>query len=469
VVNATKIDLTWPGNNQGISYDVYFGESSSSVKDANHESPEFKQNQTNKIFTATGLAFNKTYYWRVDMLKSDGNVIPGMTWAVNTRLPPPSSELTVVNGSFESPTIDEAVAQGNPGEANEANKWADTLRCNGWVGSKGGVCREMVVDGNQNFYWYDPQSTSIEQKLGDVSGDTDKTYTVQYTRKIVAQPSIAKLKFRAELLVGGEVVDFEELNNASAIQEKHRLSYTNDGSRAGQPITIRFSAHSSKRYTNSSEAQMVFIDSVLAFDTITPNVVNGETSAVRTQPSPPSTEMTVINGSFESPSIEEAIANGISGQIGHFAGLLRFKGWVGKGDASTTMVAEGKQCLHWVNPNDESIEQTLGYLTGEIGKTYIIQYTRQINAEPSLATLKFRAELLVGDRVVDFEEISNARAGKGIRWLKYTSDGKGTGQPFIIRFTADSHGGTAIQRVQVDDVKFVTEDDVRRTKRPAKK
>jgi serine/threonine protein kinase len=486
VLNATKIDLTWAGSSQGVSYDVFFGDSNSAVTDANRVSAEFRQNQTNKSFTATGLAFNKTYYWRVDMLKSDGNVI-GDIRAVSTRLPPPSSELTVVNGSFESPTIAEAVAKGYPGESG---KWSDTLRCNAWVGSKGGVCRDMAVDGNQCFYWYDPEDESIEQTVGYVATEAGKTYNVQYTRKIVAQPSIAKLKFRAELLVGGKVVDFEELNNASAIQEEHRLSYMSDGSRAWQPITIRFSADSSKRYTSLSEAQSVFIDSVLAFDAIMPvasatgeilsgdNVVSGKPSAVRIRLPPPSTEITAINGSFESPIIAEAIANGISGQIGSYAGLLRFKGWVGKGYAgyatttATTMVAEGKQCFFWSDPQDEAIEQTLGYVSEEFGKTYNVEYTRQINAQPSIATLKFRAELLVGGRVVDFEEIYNASAGKGVHRLKYKSDGRSTGQPLTIRFTADSNKNytnpSEAQRVLIDDVKCDMGDNARRTRQPAK-
>ena len=469
VVNATKIDLAWSGGNQDLSYDVYFGENSSLVRDANHESPEFKQNQTNKNFTATGLAFNKTYYWHVDMLKPDGNVIDGNTWVVSTRPPPSSSELTVVNGSFESPTIAESVAKGYPGESG---KWSDTLRCNGWIGGKGGVCRDMVVDGNQCFYWCDPDNESIEQTVGYVGGGIGKTYNVQYTRQIEAKPSIASLKFRAELLVGGKVVDFEELRNVSAVQQEHRLSYTSDGSRAGQPITIKFSAHSSKRYTVRSESQMVFIDAVFAFDAITPDDVNAETPAVHIQLPPPSKEMTVINGSFESPTIAEAIANGKEGVPGEWAGDIRFDGWVGKGRATGAMVAEGKQNFFWCDPQDESIEQTLGYLTGEIGKTYIIQYTRQISAKPSIATLKFRAELLVGDKVVDFEEIDNMLVGKAVHRLKYISDRRSTGQPFKIRFAANSNKNfttqSEAQYVFIDDVRIVTDDNSRRTRQPAK-
>ncbi|MGD1043585.1 MAG: protein kinase [Sedimentisphaerales bacterium] len=469
VVNATKIDLTWSGSNQDLSYDVYFGDSSSSVRDANHESPEFKQNQTNKNFTATGLAFNKTYYWRVDMLEPDGNVIGGNTWAVSTRPPPPSSDLTVINGSFESPTITEAVVKGHPGESG---KWADKLRCDGWVG-KGGVSRDIVVDGNQCFYWCDPQDESIEQTIGRVPVEAGRTYNVQYTRKIDARPSIAKIKFRAELLIGREIVDFEELSNSSFIQEEHRLSYTSNGSRAGQPITIRFSADSNKGWRGPPEMQFVFIDLVLVYDTPVVSDSGEILPAAHNRLPLPSPEMTIINGSFESPTIAEAIANGINGKPSEWAYNIRFNGWVGKGGAATAMVAEGKQNFFWTDPQDESIEQTLGYLTGEIGKTYIIQYTRQISAKPSIATLKFRAELLVGDKVVDFEEIDNMLVGKAVHRLKYISDRRSTGQPFKIRFAANSNKNfttqSEAQYVFIDDVKFVTGDSAaRRTRQPAK-
>jgi serine/threonine protein kinase len=446
VVNARKIDLTWSGGNQDISYDVYFGESSSSVKNANHESQEFKQNQTNKSFTITGLAFNKTYYWRVDMLKSDGNVVPGVAWTVNTQ-PPPSTELTVVNGSFESPTIAEALAKGRPGESG---KLAYNLRLDGWVGGKGGVSHDMVVDGSQCFYWCDPQDESIEQTIGRVAVEAGRTYSVRYTRKIEARPSIAKMKFRAELLIGREVVDFEELNNSSVIQEEHRLSYTSDGSRAGQPITIRFAADSKKGWVGPPETQFVFIDSVLGSDTPAESD-SGEIYDRRPLPSP---EMTIINGSFESPTIADVIANEKPGLL--WAGDVHFNGWLGKGSPATTMAVEGNQCFYWNDPQDESIEQTLGYLDGEVGKTYTIQYTRQINAQPSIATLKFRAELLVGGRIVDFEKIDNKSVAKGIHRLKYRSDGRSEGKPLTIRFSADSNNFTnpsEAQRLYIDDVK----------------
>lgn len=183
-------------------------------------------------------------------------------------------------------------------------------------------------------------------------------------------------------------------------------------------------------------------------------------------------EVTIVNGSFESPTIAEVIAKGGAGQPGLWAGDVCFNGWVGKGGANRVMVVEGRQNFFWGDSKRESIEQTLGYLTGEVGKTYTVQYTRQINAHPSIATLKFRAELLVGGKVVDFEEICNASVGKGVRRLKYTNYGKGTGQPLTIRFTADSSKGwtkpSEAQSVFIDDVKYVTGDNARRTRQSSK-
>jgi len=252
-VNTTNVDLVWLGGYQGVSYDVYCGDNLLSVADANHGSPEFKQNQTNNIFTVTGLITNRAYYWRVDTIKSDGSLVLGGTSAFSTQAP------LIINGSFESPTIDEAIAAGSPGLSGI---WADNVSLNGWLGMAG-VNKLMVVDGNQNLYWNDPQGKSIAQTLGTtVSGETGGTYTVQYTRQIIAQPSIKNLRFTAELLIGGQVVDIEQYTNVSVPAALHQLRYTNDGSRIGQSITIRFSADSDEGWTGASQIQSVFLDNV---------------------------------------------------------------------------------------------------------------------------------------------------------------------------------------------------------------
>ena len=259
VVNATNVDLIWLGGYQGVSYDVYFGENPLSVAGANHGSPEFKRNQTNNIFRVNGVAVNRIYYWRVDTIQADGGVVVGETWALTTHPPLPPPEPSIVNGSFESPTIDEAIAMGNPGYPGV---WADNVHIDGWLGTAG-VNKLMVVDGNQNLYWNDPQGKSVEQTLSaTVSAEIGRTYTVEYTRQINAQPSIKILEFRAELLIGGQVVDFERYTNVSVPCGQHRLSYTTDGSRSGQSITIRFSANADKGWTQPWEIQSIFIDQV---------------------------------------------------------------------------------------------------------------------------------------------------------------------------------------------------------------
>ena len=167
---------------------------------------------------------------------------------------------TLINdGSFESPTIDQAIAMGSPGQAG---LWAGNVQVSGWLGTAG-LNKGMVVDGNQNLYWNDPQGASLEQTLNtQVSPEIGRTYTVQYTRQINALPSIKTLEFRAELLVGGQVVDSEVYSNVSVVCNQHRLTYGTDGSRSGQPITIRFSANANKGWTQASEIQSVFIDQV---------------------------------------------------------------------------------------------------------------------------------------------------------------------------------------------------------------
>jgi serine/threonine protein kinase len=256
VVSPATVDLAWTGGFRGASYDIYFGDSSSAVNDATHESFEFKQNQTDKGFTVNNLVSNKTYCWRVDMIRPDGNIVRGTVWQIRTEPKVYSSKLAVVNGSFESPTIADVISKGTPGLL-----WAGSVQFSGWVG-KGSLSTTMAVEGKQCFYWNDPQDESIEQTLGYLGDESDKNYTIEYTRQIIAQPSIATLKFRAELLVGGKVVDYEEINNKSVEKGIHRLRYKGDSRNDGQPLTIRFSADSGKKEANSSESQRLYIDDV---------------------------------------------------------------------------------------------------------------------------------------------------------------------------------------------------------------
>lgn len=66
--------LAWCGVG-AESYDVYFGESSP---------PDFVQNQAGATYDPGTLDNNKTYYWRIDSLKSGEDTITGDEWSFTT-------------------------------------------------------------------------------------------------------------------------------------------------------------------------------------------------------------------------------------------------------------------------------------------------------------------------------------------------------------------------------------------------
>ena len=78
-ITGSKMDFIWLGGYQGISYDVYIGTDRLSVRNADHDSPEFKGNQVNNVHTATGFDANITYYWRIDTVKAS-QTVAGDIW-----------------------------------------------------------------------------------------------------------------------------------------------------------------------------------------------------------------------------------------------------------------------------------------------------------------------------------------------------------------------------------------------------
>ena len=65
------------------------------------------------------------------------------------------AQLTILNGGFETPTIDDNIAGGANGTAGT---WTAPIDFDNWVesGSTMGANVSMVVDGAQNMYWNDP-------------------------------------------------------------------------------------------------------------------------------------------------------------------------------------------------------------------------------------------------------------------------------------------------------------------------
>ena len=73
----SNLTLTWKNGGEATTYDVYFG------TDPIPDSGEFAGNQTLTTFDPPILAYNTTYYWRIDARNSKG-VTPGDVWSFTT-------------------------------------------------------------------------------------------------------------------------------------------------------------------------------------------------------------------------------------------------------------------------------------------------------------------------------------------------------------------------------------------------
>lgn len=81
--------LRWVNGAGATSYDVYFG------TDSTLSSSTYKGNQTSTVYDPGTLAYNTTYYWRVDARNSAG-VTPGNVWRFTTRNTPNPASLPVI-------------------------------------------------------------------------------------------------------------------------------------------------------------------------------------------------------------------------------------------------------------------------------------------------------------------------------------------------------------------------------------
>jgi len=72
-------DLMWLNAYKASSHQVYFGKSKNAIEQANQQSPQYQGVFIHNIFTPKELQLGRTYYWRVDALRS-GKVIKGDVW-----------------------------------------------------------------------------------------------------------------------------------------------------------------------------------------------------------------------------------------------------------------------------------------------------------------------------------------------------------------------------------------------------
>lgn len=74
--------LQWTPAVNAVSHHVYFGTSLASVDEANTSSPEYKGNQVqaNTSYQVNGLYTGETYFWRIDEVLANNDVVKGNVW-----------------------------------------------------------------------------------------------------------------------------------------------------------------------------------------------------------------------------------------------------------------------------------------------------------------------------------------------------------------------------------------------------
>jgi autotransporter-associated beta strand protein len=82
---STLLSWSAPTAGNATSYDVYLGTSRTAVKDATRASVEFRGNQADMSYPATGILSALTYFWRVDAVDAAGNATRGTVWYFRPR------------------------------------------------------------------------------------------------------------------------------------------------------------------------------------------------------------------------------------------------------------------------------------------------------------------------------------------------------------------------------------------------
>ena len=74
--------LTWTSAINAVSHNIYFGTNLAALEAANTSSPEYKGNQlkANTSYLLNGLYTGETYYWRIDEVLANNEIIKGNTW-----------------------------------------------------------------------------------------------------------------------------------------------------------------------------------------------------------------------------------------------------------------------------------------------------------------------------------------------------------------------------------------------------
>jgi hypothetical protein len=83
---SQKATLSWSPGEAAASHEVYFGTDAEAVRNADTSSPEYKGSKQlgSESYDPGQLAWDTTYYWRVDEVEDGGTIQTGNLWSFTT-------------------------------------------------------------------------------------------------------------------------------------------------------------------------------------------------------------------------------------------------------------------------------------------------------------------------------------------------------------------------------------------------
>jgi hypothetical protein len=135
-------DLSWEPGDLAVTHDVYFGESFEGVNTATPADKAFQGNQTANTFDPGALAYDKTYFWRIDEVNEANPDSPwkGGTWSFETEpylFTLPAECIDVIASSYDSnSTLPENTINGSG--LDESGLLHSNVESTMWVTAAGG-------------------------------------------------------------------------------------------------------------------------------------------------------------------------------------------------------------------------------------------------------------------------------------------------------------------------------------------
>ena len=230
---STNAVLSWTPGTYAVSHDLYFGTSYDNLVDANHSSSEYIDDLDTNSYDPD-LDTDKTYYWVVDELDSQGSIIAyGDIWSFSTTV-------TAGPGQASSPSPADGATNISP---------AASLS---WVGGSGALNRDVYFGTDSTPDSTEFQGNQVPTVFDPCAMTADTTYYWRIDSNNVAGMTTGSVWSFTTLAMPGQVSSPSPANAATNVSITADLSWT-----AGSGATnydVYFGLSSPGNYQDSQTA-----------------------------------------------------------------------------------------------------------------------------------------------------------------------------------------------------------------------